>query len=584
MTLALSGHVVESGIAIGRAHNLQRSEIEIGEYKIEAGQVVQETTRLRQAAEQTHQHLVDLAGRVQESAGDSAGEIIRTHILMLQDSSLVEAAEQHITQSLCNAEWAMQLQLETLLKGFKAIDDDYIRSRADDAAQVVRMVQQALQSEPSERPLTGVPDRLGQTLVIATELTPGEMTTLYERGVAGIVTEHGSPYSHTAILARSMGIPTVMGVRRAQSLITEGEQLILDGHYGVVFAVPEEPVLTHYLRKQSESNRFRRVLKKLRQEPAVSIDGREILLQANAERSDDIQRACRNGASGVGLYRSEYLFLQGQPPDEEEQLGHYLDALQLLDGQILTIRTLDLGADKSADMLDFESLRNNPNPALGLRAVRLCLRELDLFRTQLRAILRASASGPVQCMIPMLTTEREIRAVRSLLADVSAELKQQGHAFDPNMPLGGMIEVPAAALGLASLARHLDFISVGTNDLIQYAVAADRVDEHVAHLYDPEHPGIIFLLAHIFSTAERLKLPFSVCGEMAADRRFTRLLLGLGLTRFSMQPRALLEIKKVIRETHIAKVRKATEEWIEGKHHDQFPTLGQYLDHSQLPE
>lgn len=583
MTLALSGHVVEAGIAIGRAHNLQRSEIEIAEYAISAAQADDEIARLRQAASHTHTHLVELAGRVRASAGSSAEEIIRTHILMLEDSSLVAAAEQHIKNELCNAEWAMQLQLEDLLEGFRAIDDAYIRSRADDAAQVVRMVQQALLSEPAERPLSGVPDRLGQTLVVASELTPGELTTLYERGVAGIITEHGSPYSHTAILARSMGIPTIMGIRRAQSLIIEGEQLVLDGHYGIVFAHPEEPLLSHYLRKQSESHRFRKVLDSLRGEAAISLDQQAVSLLTNAERSEDIVRAREDGAAGVGLYRSEFLFLQGVPPGEEQQLQHYLDALHSLNGAPLTVRTLDLGADKSADLLDFESLRNNPNPALGLRAIRLCLREVELFRIQLRAILRTSAHGPVRCMIPMLTTAREIRAVRTLLNEVADELQAEGHAYDPHMPLGGMIEVPAAALGLESLAPHLDFISVGTNDLIQYTLAADRVDEHVAHLYDPEHPGIVHLLAHIFDTATRLGLPFAVCGEMAADRRYTRLLLGLGLTEFSMQPRALLEIKKVIRETDIGRARSALRDWREGRANGQFNSLGQYLDHSQLP-
>jgi phosphotransferase system enzyme I (PtsI) len=583
MTLALSGHVVEAGIAIGRAHKLQRSEIEIAEYAIDPDRADDEIARLRQAASHTHTHLQELAGRVRSSAGSSAEEIIRTHILMLEDSSLVEAAEQHIRKGLCNAEWAMQLQLEALLEGFRAIDDAYIRSRADDAAQVVRMVQQALVSEPAERPLSGVPDRLGQTLVVARELTPGELTTLFERGVAGIITEHGSPYSHTAILARSMGIPTIMGIRRAQSLIIEGEQLVLDGHYGIVFAHPEEPVLSHYLRKQSESHRFRKVLDNLRGETATSLDQQTITLLANAERRDDIRRARDDGAGGVGLYRSEFLFLQGMPPGEEQQLAHYLEALQSLDGAPLTVRTLDLGADKSADLLDFESLRNNPNPALGLRAIRLCLREVELFRIQLRAILRTSAHGPVRCMIPMLTTVQEIRAVRALLNEVADELQAEGHEFDAQMPLGGMIEVPAAALGLEALAPHLDFISVGTNDLIQYTLAADRVDEHVAHLYDPEHPGIVHLLAHIFDTASRLGLPFAVCGEMAADRRYTRLLLGLGLTEFSMQPRALLEIKKVIRETDISRARKAISDWRAGRAGQQTSSLGQYLDRSQLP-
>ncbi|KAA9133428.1 phosphoenolpyruvate--protein phosphotransferase [Marinihelvus fidelis] len=582
MTLALSGHRVEDGIAVGRAHVLQRNEIEIGEFKIASQRIPTEIERLRQAFVDARANLSALAERLQAAAGASASEIIRTHVLMLDDSSLLDGAIDHIENDQCNAEWAMQLQLEALLAEFRTIDDDYIRSRADDAAQVVRLVQKTLAEEGGGEVLGDVPDRLGHTLVIATELTPGEMAVLHERGVAGVVTEHGSPYSHTAILARGMGIPTVMGVRRAQSLITEGEQLILDGHYGVVFADPEESILRHYLQKQSESVRFRQALDTLRASPAASIDHCEIALLANAERPDDMRQALQDGACGVGLYRSEFLFMSGEPPDEEQQLAYYTEAIEALGGAPLTIRTLDIGADKTAHLLDFQALRSNPNPALGLRAVRLCLREVELFKIQLRAILRASARGPVRMLVPMLTTAKEARAVRALLDETRSELERAGQAYDAGMPMGGMIEVPAAALSLESFAGELDFLSIGTNDLIQYMVAADRVDEHVAHLYDPQHPGVIHLLGHVFETAHRLDLPVAVCGEIAGDRRYTRLLLALGLTEFSVQPRAVLEVKKVINETDVGRMRGAMARWREQGEDPRFPTLVQYLDHAQL--
>jgi len=582
MTLALSGQIVEAGIAIGQAHNIQRNEIEIGEYRVQENEVPTEVARLLRAAADAAEHLEALAKRLRRSAGSSGEEIIRTHLAMLQDSSIIQASAGHIKEQLCNAEWALQLQLEALLSEFRTIDDDYIRSREDDLVQVIRMVQQVLTSDTPERGLNDIPDRLGQTLVVAEALTPNELAILHDRGVAGVITEHGSPYSHTAILARGMGIPAVMGVRRAQALITEGEQLILDGAYGVVFAAPEEKILRHYLQKQSESDRYRRALKSSRGQPARTLDGTAIALHANAERPEDIRRAVKDGAEGVGLFRSEYLFLQGEPPDEEAQLAHYLDALHCLDGAPLTIRTLDLGADKNSNVLNFAELRGTPNPALGLRAVRLCLREMDLFKMQLRAILRASAHGPVECMIPMLTSEREILAVRSLVEETRHELHQEGVATGDKMPLGAMIEVPAAALALSGLARHLDFISVGTNDLIQYTLAADRVDEHVAHLYDPQHPGIIHLLQHIFVTAEQLSLPVAVCGEMAGDRRFTRLLLALGLRDFSMQPRSLLEVKKVIMETDISAVRAAFDRYRDGDRVDVALSLTQHLDQAQL--
>ena len=583
MTLALSGQVVEPGIAIGQAHIIQRNEIEIGEYRIPADQAEAEVERLLHAAQVAGENLEALAGRLRRAAGVSGEEIVRTHIAMLEDSSLVQASATHIREQLCNAQWALQLHLESLLAEFRAIDDDYIRSREDDVVQVVQMVQQVLAEDQPELPLSEVPDRLGQTLVVATELTPNELAILHDRGVAGVITEHGSPYSHTAILARGMGIPAVMGVRRAQSLITEGEQLVLDGAYGILFADPEESILRHYLQKQSESDRYRRTLEATRGKPATSIDGEPICLLANAERAKDIRRALADGAEGVGLFRSEYLFMQGMLPDEDAQFEAYGAAIEALDGAPLTIRTLDIGADKQAHALAFDGLRNNPNPALGLRAVRLCLREMELFKVQLRAILRATALGKVHCMIPMLTTDREVLAVQSLLDETRLELEREGipHGAD-RMLLGGMIEVPAAALALERMGRHLDFVSVGTNDLIQYALATDRVDENVAHLYDPQHPGVLHLLRHVFDTARRIGLPVSVCGEMAGDRRYTRLLLALGLREFSMQPRSLLEVKKVINETDIAKTDAALIRWEAGEASPEAVSLSQYLDQAQL--
>lgn len=583
MTLALSGHGVEGGIAVGQAHIIQRNELDIGEFRIAPEAVEAEIQRLQNALSAAAAHLESLAGRLRRSAGAGAEDIIRTHIAMLSDSMIAGETCKQIRAHYYNAEWALQLQLESLLGEFRQIDDPYIASRGDDAIQVVRMVQEILAAEQSDRPWSEVPDRLVQTLVVASELTPGELATLHERGVAGIVAEHGSPHSHTAILARSLGIPTVMGVRRGQALINEGEQLVLDGHYGVVFANPEESILKHYLQKQAESDRFRKSLESVRQEEARSIDGQLIRLLANAEREDDVLLALRSGAEGIGLYRSEFLFLQGRAPDESAQLDAYRSVLEMLEGRPLVIRTLDLGADKGGELLDFKSLRRNQNPALGLRAVRLCLRELELFKTQLRAILRCSAFGPVSCLIPMLTSASEVRAVRSLLEETGSELRAQGHDFNPHMPVGGMIEVPAAALALDELAVELDFLSVGTNDLIQYALATDRVDEQVAHLYEPQHPGVVQLLLHIFKSARQLDIPLSVCGELAGDRRFTRLLLALGLTEFSVPSRNLLEVKQVIIQTNVEKTQRALGEWLnlDPRSKKMESTLTHFLDKAQ---
>jgi phosphotransferase system enzyme I (PtsI) len=561
MTLALTGHAVESGIAVGHAHIIQRNELDIGEYRIHESEVESEVQRLGQALVSARRQLEEQAVRLRQQAGETAEEIILTHIAMLSDSSVAKEAEEQIRNHLCNAEWGLQLKLESLLGEFRNIENEYIRTRAEDVAQVIRLVQGLLAEESPERLLSDVPDRLVETITVASELTPGELATLHERGVAGIITEHGSSYSHTAILARGLGIPTVMGLHHAQSLLKEGEQLVLDGHYGVVFASPEESISRYYLKKQAKSQRFRDSLESLKGRECISADGFPVQLLANAERPTELQLAMDNGAEGVGLYRTEFMYLKGSIPDELGQLQQYTDSVQQLKGKPLTIRTLDLGADKGADFLDFESLRHNPNPALGLRAVRLCLRERDLFKTQLRAILRASAHGPIRCLIPMLTSVREILAVRFLLNETRDELRSEGLAFDENMPLGGMIEVPAAALALPSLARHLEFLSVGTNDLIQYALAADRSDEQVAHLYEPQHPGVVELLRLIFGAAEKQKVPVCVCGELAGDRRYTRLLLALGLREFSMHPRNLLEVKQVITETDVSRARETLQEW-----------------------
>ncbi|RPH98104.1 MAG: phosphoenolpyruvate--protein phosphotransferase [Lysobacterales bacterium] len=561
MTLALTGHAVGRGIAIGRSHLAEGSELEIGEYRIGADEVDKEIRRYRNAIDAARHQLEELAGRVSRNVGIGAAEIIQTHVLMLSDSRLRDGTEDHIRRELCNAEWALQMQLERMLLEFRSLDDEYIRSRGEDVAQVVRLVQNKLNEEAADKPFENMPDRLADTLVISRELTPGELAILHERGVAGIVTEHGGPTSHTAILAKSLGIPTVMGVRRAQSLLREGEILVLDGGLGVVYADPDEAISNHYLEVQRITRRFKNSLEAIRDLPAVSLDGQRISLQANAERPAELQMARDEGASGIGLYRTEFLYLQGAPPDEETQLAEFAAAIALLGGIPLTIRTLDLGADKSTDYLDFSQLRRCANPALGLRAVRLCLRDTDLFKTQLRAILRASALGPVRCLIPMLTSVQEIRMVHLLLDESREELEERGLDYDREMPVGGMIEVPAAALAIEELGRHLDFISVGTNDLLQYTLAADRVDEQVAHLYDLQHPGVVRLLRHIFREAEALRLPATVCGEAAGDRQYTRLLLALGLKEFSMHPGRLLEVKQVVRETDIPKARAALSHW-----------------------
>ncbi len=578
MTLALTGHAVASGIAIGQTHLAERNELEIGEYRIEHDDVKKEITRYRQAVDAARRQLDELAQRISANVSIPAGEIIQTHVMMLGDDSIRKATERQIESELCNAEWALQSQLELILGEFRMMDDPYIRSRGEDIAQVVRLIQDKLNEKAAGKPFENIPDRLAETMVIAADLTPGELAILHERGVAGIVTEHGGPHSHTAILANSLGIPAVLGVRLAQSLLRERETLVLDGDLGVVYADPDEAILNHYHQVQRDTVRFRKSLEKVRDLPCHSIDGVSISLQANGERQEDLLQAIELGVTGIGLYRTEFLHLRGMASDEETQLTEYRAAIKTLNGLPLTIRTLDLGADKPAD---FDQLSRSANPAMGLRAIRLCLRDTDQFKQQLRAILRASATGPVRCLIPMLTSAREVVMVRSLLEESREELDESGLAYDPSLPLGGMIEVPAAALAIEEFSRHLDFISVGTNDLLQYMLAADRADEQVAHLYDLQHPGVVRLLRHIFRAAETSRIPVTVCGEVAGERRYTRLLLALGLREFSMHPSRLLEVKQVITKTHISRATATLTKWLDSTEIKPDISLLRLLNQSQ---
>ncbi len=582
MTLALTGYAVARGIAIGQTHVAEPNELEIGEYRIQPESIDNEIQRLRDAMSSARGQLELLSERISENAGATATEILQIHIQMLADSAISDASEQAIREEMYNAEWALQTQLEKILAEFRHMDDDYIRSRGEDVAQVIRLVQRKLDEGSNGKALDVIPDRLADTLVIASELTPGELVTLHERGVAGIVTEHGSPYSHAAILASSLGIPSVFGVRRALSLLKEGETLVLDGRLGVVYADPDQAFLDHYHEIQRITSGFRKSLEVTRRLPPHSKDGEVITLHANAEREYELGLAVELGADGIGLYRTEFLYLRGEAPDEETQLTEYSHAIAGLKGIPLTIRTMDLGADKTNSALDFSLLRSSMNPALGLRAIRLCLRDTDLFKIQLRAILRASARGPVKCLIPMLTSVSEILTVRALLREAEQELTQQGLTFDPHMALGGMIEVPAAAMAIEDLGQHLDFMSVGTNDLLQFALAADRVDEQVAHLYDPLHPGVVHLLRHIFDAGKEFRIPVTVCGELAGDRRYTRLLLALGLRSFSMHPGRLLEVKQVITETNIQQAAAALAHWLNLGGQRHHVSLLRLLDQSQL--
>jgi len=555
MAVALLGTGVSRGIAIGPARLLQRGRPEIPRYRLAVHLVEAEAARFRSAVATAAGELRAILDDLPTGTSDDIAAFVETHLLMLRDATLAAAPADLIRSERCNAEWALEMQRDALVKVFDAVEDDYLRTRRDDVQHVVARIQQILLDDTARRQsLSSRQER--DRIILADDLAPSELMLLHKQGVGAVIAEHGGPISHTAILARSLGIPAVFGVHHALQFIQEGETVVVDGARGFVLAGLGEPELRLFRTRRREERRRRAVLRRLRDRPAVTRDGVTIELLANIESPDDLDAVHQAGATGVGLYRTEFLYMN-RPflPDEEEQYAAYLEAVTRLKGAPLTIRTLDLGADKQA--VDEQVLSASDSP-LGMRAIRLCLKERELFLPQLRAILRASAHGPVSMLIPMLTSIDEVLQVRMLLDECRQQLRRQRIAFDPHLPLGGMIEVPAAALCAGSFARELDFLSIGTNDLIQYTLAADRMDESVNHLYDPLHPAVLKLLRLTIDAAAHTNTPVSMCGEMAGDPALTRLLLGLGLTHFSMPPTAVPEVKRIVTGTRLHQLREET--------------------------
>lgn len=557
MALQLSGIGVSRGIAIGRAHLLERDHLDVTEYRVTEHLIESEVERFRRALGGAREQLRDIRNRIPPGTSADIVEFIDTHLLMLEDSTLTVAPELLIRKQAINAEWALKQQRDALVQVFEAMDDAYLRTRKDDIDHVVSRIQRLLVHDENTQDLDTV-DHLKGSIVLADELTPADAVLLYHQGVAGFVTEYGGPLSHTAIVARSLRIPTLVGVHNIHRYIQDAETLILDGQEGLVLAGADAAVLEHYRQRQMQELERIQQLVKTRFEPACTQDGTCIRLLGNIELMDDVEEIIDAGAEGVGLYRTEFLYMNREDtPDEEEQLEYYRDVIDQLRGRPLTLRTLDLGADKA---LASQAAHHCANPALGLRAIRLCLHDPSLFRPQLKAVLRASALGPVQMMLPMLSSLGELRQTLALIEEVKQQLTTEGRDFDAAMPVGGMIEVPAAALAADMFAAELDFLSIGTNDLIQYTLAIDRVDDEVNYLYDPTHPAVLDLIRRVIQAGARHEVPVSMCGEMAGDPLYSRLLLGLGLNSFSMQASSLLEVKHLIRHTRLDRISAPVEE------------------------
>jgi phosphotransferase system enzyme I (PtsI) len=544
-SLSLKGIGVSRGIAIGKAYLLQRDQLNLREYLIPPSLVETEVERFNQAVADAREHLAEVREKIPTTTPVDIVSFIDTHLLMLNDKALSEDPVKLIRERRCNAEWALKLQRDALTTVFEEMDDAYLRTRKDDVDHVVNRMQSMMDG------------RLDGCVIIADDLSPADTVNMQNEGIVAFITEFGGPNSHTTILARSLGIPAVVGVRHVQRYLRQEEQLIIDGNLGVVLAGADEKGVAHYQKRLREEKRHKTALRKLKELPAVSRDGLAISLQANVELPEDLIVMNKVAAKGVGLYRTEYLFMnRTAPPDEEEQYRTYLKIVKHLRGRPLTIRTLDLGADKVIGENEHQERVMATNPALGLRAIRLCLRDTALFVPQLKAILRASAAGPVNMMIPMIASVPELQQALALIGQAKEELEREGKPFDDAMPIGGMVEVPAAAVLADVFAKHLDFFSIGTNDLVQYTMAADRLDNAVNYLYLPTHPAVLRLIDMTLKAGRKAGIPVAMCGEMAGEPRYTRMLLGLGLTQFSMQPAMLPEVKRIVQESDIETLQK----------------------------
>ena len=588
MTFSVRGLAVAQGIAIGRAVLIASSRLDVAHYFIEEGDVEAEIERVRVGRDAVIeelgrlQHNVSLMSR--KEAPHELAAMLDVHLMLLQDDMLSEGVKHWITERLYNAEWALTTQLELIARQFDDMEDAYLRERKADLEQVVERVLRHMQGvalplgDSAGRKKHESKSRKGQQdlllddtidvplILVAHDLSPADMLQFKQSVFAGFVTDVGGKTSHTAIVARSMNIPAVVGARAASTLIRQDDWVIIDGDAGVVIVDPSPIILAEYGFKQRQGELERGRLARLRNTPAVTMDGEKIELLANIEQPDDAVAALNAGAVGVGLFRSEFLFMsrdgkgQSRLPNEEEQFQAYKQALDGMQGLPVTIRTVDIGADKPLDRQDrLEKAQDTQlNPALGLRAIRWCLADPDMFLTQLRAILRASSFGQIKLLIPMLCAMGEIQQTLALVKQAKAELDAQGVAYG-DIKIGAMIEIPAAALILPTFLKYFDFLSIGTNDLIQYTLAIDRTDEAVAHMYDPLHPAVLHLIANTIRQGQLQGKVVSVCGEMAGDVSLTKLLLGMGLRSFSMHPSQILTVKQQILRTDTSKLR----EWVQ---------------------
>ncbi len=554
-SFTLHGIPVSGGVAIGRAHLIAPAALDVQHYLIAQEQVEAEVQRLENAVATVQRDLETIWTDMPKDAPTELRALLDVHAMILSDPMISEAPLNTIRQRRYNAEWALVTQIDELVAQFDEIEEPYLRERKADIQQIAERVLKALTGSAKSLRLPDDDPEQAQMVVVAHDISPADMMQFRGHTFSGFLTDLGAQQSHTAIVARSLNIPAVVGMSNASDLIEQDDWVVIDGDAGVVIVDPSPLVLDYYRARQASLQKARKKLNKLKKSAAVTLDGTPITLLANIELPEDCHAAMDVGANGIGLFRSEFLFL-GRPagvskmPGEDEQFEAYRKAVELMRGRPVTIRTLDIGGDKPLDPDEQTEL----NPALGLRAIRYCLSEPKIFMTQLRAILRASAYGKVKLLIPMISHAFEIDQTLAMLEQAKSQLRAMGEKFDANLEVGAMIEIPAAVLSLPMFISRLDFLSIGTNDLIQYTLAIDRADREVAHLYNPLHPAVLQLLSMTIRAGEKSGIPLSVCGEVAGDPRLTKLMLGMGLREFSIQPSQILGVKQEVANSDLTRL------------------------------
>ena len=577
--MVLHGYAAGKGIAIGRAHLVVRGISELPQYHLPESELAGEVARFDAAVKATRKQLEQLRSAIPENAPAELGAFISLHLMLLGDVTLSREPADILQEQAINAEWALKIQTDRLSQQFDEIDDEYLRQRKQDMLQVSERIQKNLAGQSTELNLDA--NLLDDTILIAHDLSAADTLFFKDQRIEGFVTDIGGPTSHTAILGRSLNIPSVIGVGNARQLISEHEWVIVDGIQGVLIIDPDELVLAEYRLRLKHYRSRLRALNKIKKTAAATLDGEEIELFANIESADDVKALHNIGADGVGLLRTEFAYLNRDSlPEEDELYQLYSDIAKKLKGKPLTIRTVDLGVDKNPRWFGTGGTPNGSlNPALGLTGIRLCHAEPVMFRTQMRAVLRAAVHGKLRIMFPMISSLSELKQSLTHLDTARKQLAERQEAFG-ELEVGCMIEIPSAALTVSSLLKWVDFVSVGTNDLIQYTLSVDRSDDAVSYLYQPAHPAIIRLLAHIIRTANRMGKGVSVCGEMAGDTKYTRMLLGLGLRKFSMNINNLLDVKDVVLHSHTERLENEMAKLLRNEDPDKMDALLKKLNES----